>query len=46
MVGAMDVGRMGVNHAMLEFGVTPTTLKDRITGCVVHDTKSGSNSEE
>ena len=44
MVGAMDAvaeGRMGVNRAALEFGVPPTTLKDRIAGRVVHGTKSG-----
>ena len=44
MLGTMDAvaeGRMGVNRAALEFGVPPTTLKDRIAGRVVHGTKSG-----
>ena len=44
MVGAMEAvqeGRMGVNRAALEFGVPRTTLKDRISGRVVHGSKSG-----
>ena len=44
MLGAMNAvaeGKMGINRAALEFGVSPTTLKDRITGRVVHGSKSG-----
>ena len=44
MVGAMEAvqeGRMGVNRAALEFGIPRTTLKDRISGRVVHGSKSG-----
>jgi len=32
---AVQEGRLGVNHAALEFGVPKTTLKDRIAGRVV-----------
>ena len=44
MLGAMNAvaeGEMGINRAVLEFGVPPTTLKDRIAGRVVHGSKSG-----
>ena len=41
LLDAVAEGRMGVNRAALEFGVPPTTLKDRIAGRVVHGTKSG-----
>ena len=44
MLGALDAvnsGKMGLNHAALEFGIPHTTLKDRIAGRVAHDTRSG-----
>ena len=44
MLGAMKAvqdGRMGVNRAALEFQVPRTTLKDRISGRVVHGTNLG-----
>ena len=44
MLGAMNAvaeGEMSINRAALEFGVPPTTLKDRIAGRVVHGSKSG-----
>ena len=44
MLGTMNAvaeGEMGINRAALEFGVPPTTLKDRIAGRVVHGSKSG-----
>ena len=44
MLGAMNAvaeGKMGINCAASEFGVPPTTLKDRIAGRVVHCSKSG-----
>ena len=44
MLGAMDAvkeGLMGVNHAALEFAVPHTTLKDRISGRVIHGTNTG-----
>ena len=44
MTSAMDAvftGTMGINCAALEYGVPPTTLKDRVAGGVVHGTKIG-----
>ena len=44
MLGAMDAvkeGLMGVNRAALEFAVPRTTLKDRISGRVIHGTNTG-----
>ena len=44
MLGAMkavEAGEMGRNRAALEFGVPPSTLKDRLTGRVKHGTKPG-----
>ena len=44
MVRAMDaviLGRMGINRAALEYSVPWTTLKDRLSGRVVHGTKMG-----
>ena len=44
MVGAMETvknGAMGLNRAAIEFGIPKTTLKDRISGKVIHGTKSG-----
>ncbi len=32
---------MGVNRAALEYVVPPTTLKDQISGRVVHGTSTG-----
>ena len=40
-IDAVKSSRKGVNRAALEFGVPRTILKDRITGKVVHGTKSG-----
>ena len=44
MLGALKAvmdGEMGVNRAVLEFGVPCTTLKDRIAGRVVNGTSIG-----
>ena len=44
MLGAMQAvqtGEMGVNRAALEYGVPRTTLKDRISGRVLHGCKAG-----
>jgi len=44
MVNALDMvasGKMGVNRAVLEFGVLRTTLKDRVAGRVVHSYNMG-----
>ena len=44
MRGAMNAvkeGLMGVNRAALEFAVPRTTLKDRISGRVIHGTNTG-----
>ena len=44
MIGAMNAvkeGLMGVNRAALEFAVPRTTLKDRISGRVIHGTNTG-----
>ena len=44
MLGAMkavEAGEMGRNRAALEFGVPPSTLKDRLAGRVKHGTKPG-----
>jgi len=44
MVNALDAvvsGKMGVNRATLEFGVRHTTLKDRVSGGVLHGTNIG-----
>ena len=44
MTCAMDTvfnGVMGINRPTLEYGVPPTTLKDRVAGRVVHGTKMG-----
>ena len=44
MTHAMDpvfTSTMGINHAALEYGIPPTTLKDRVAGRVVHGTKMG-----
>ena len=40
-IDAVKSSRKGVNRAALEFSVPHTILKDRITGRVVHGTKSG-----
>lgn len=40
-IDAVKSGRKGVNCVVLGFGVPCTTLKERITGGVVHGTKSG-----
>jgi hypothetical protein len=44
MLGAMNAvkeGLMGVNRAAFEFAVPRTTLKDRISGRVIHGTSTG-----
>ena len=43
MLGALKAVSegMGVNRAAEEFGIPKTTLKDRISGKVIHGTKSG-----
>lgn len=43
MISALQAVRygMGVNRAALEHGVPRTTLKDRVSGKVVHGSKSG-----
>ena len=44
MLGALDTvksGKLGLDRAALEFGITRTTLKDRVAGRVVHGTRSG-----
>ena len=44
MVSAMNAvanGELGVNRAALEFGVLKTTLKDRLSGRVVHGANIG-----
>ena len=44
MVSAMNAvanGELGINRAALEFGVPKTTLKDRLSGRVVHGTNIG-----
>ena len=44
MLWAMEAvkdGSMGVNRAALEHGVPRTSLKDRLTGRVIHGTKIG-----
>lgn len=44
MTAAMETvkkGGMGLNRAAVEFGIPKTTLKDRISGKVIHGTKSG-----
>ncbi len=44
MVGAMQAvknGNMGCNRAATEYGVPKTTFKDRLSGRVIHGTKSG-----
>ena len=38
---AVYSGALGINQAALEYGIPPTTLKDLITGRVVHGTKMG-----
>ena len=38
---AVHNGKMPINHAALEHGVPPTTLKDRLSGRVKHGTKPG-----
>ncbi len=38
---AVKDGKMGVNRAALEHGVTKTSSKDRLTGRVVHGTSMG-----
>ena len=38
---AVFTGVMGINRPALEYGVPPTTLKDRVAGRVVHGTKMG-----
>ena len=40
MTGAIE-GGMGVNHAVKEFGVPTTTLRDRLSGLVTHGTNLG-----
>ena len=34
-------GEMGMNRAALQYGVPPTTLKDRMSGRVMHGSKIG-----
>ncbi len=44
MIGAMDAVKkdeMGVNAAAAHFGVPPTTLRNRLSGRVVHGTNPG-----
>ena len=44
MENAMRVvvnGEMGMNRAALQYGVPPTTLKDRMSGRVMHGSKIG-----
>ena len=38
---AMQDGAMGCNRAAVEYGVPKTTLKDRVSGRVIHGRKSG-----
>ena len=50
-IDAIKSGRMGTNRAALEYAVPRTTLKDRLTGRVIHGVKMGakpylSNQEE
>ena len=50
-IDAVKSGRMGTNRAALEYAVPRTTLKDRLTGRVIHGVKMGakpylSNQEE
>ena len=40
-LAAVTAGKMGVNRAALEFNVPRTTLKDRVSGRVVHGTNIG-----
>ena len=40
-IAAVTGNKMGVNKAALEYGVPKTTLKDRISGRVVHGKKPG-----
>ncbi len=41
---AVRTGKTGVNRAALEHGVPPTTLKDRLSGRVLHGTSIGPKS--
>ena len=34
-------GELGMNRAALQYGVPPTTLKDRMSGRVIHGSKIG-----
>ena len=38
---AVASGKIGINRAVLEFNVPCTTLKDRVTGRVLHDANMG-----
>ena len=38
---AVHKGDTGINQAAREYGIPRTTLKDRVSGRVKHDTKSG-----
>ena len=38
---AVTEGKMGVNRAALEFNVPRTTLKDRVSGRVIHGSNMG-----
>ena len=40
-MNAVANGELGVNRAALEFGVLKTTLKDRLSGRVVHGANIG-----
>ena len=44
MLGAIDAVKkdgMGVNAAAAQFGIPPSTLRDRLSGRVVHGTHPG-----
>ena len=41
-IEAVKSGKMGCNRAALEYGVPHTTLKDRLSGRVVHGSNIGS----
>ena len=38
---AVHEGKMSIDRAAVEYGMPPTTLKDRLSGRVRHDTKPG-----
>ena len=40
-IEAVQTGQSGINHAAIDHGVPPTTLKDRICGRVQNNTNPG-----